>query len=260
MDKFVYRKSADVTMLSASITDFSYKKHAHQEYAVGVTLRGIQQYTMDGALQLSHQNGVMLFNPEQAHDGTAHDRQGLDYVMLYIDPQVMLDAAGQKELVLFDEPIVYDRTLRTAILNLGSAISGKQDEARCTELTMLLAERLTRMNTDVFSQRKESGLINKAKELLHADLSEVLQLDKVSTALGLSKYQFIRMFQSQVGSSPYQYFLNAKIERAKHIIEKEKDVYAAVAACGLTDLTHLNRHFKSIYGITAHEYLCHLLK
>ncbi len=80
MDKFIYKKSAGITALSASITDFTYKKHSHKEYAIGVTLRGIQHYNLDGSLQLSYQNGVMLFNPEQAHDGMAHDEAGLDYV------------------------------------------------------------------------------------------------------------------------------------------------------------------------------------
>lgn len=40
-------------------------EHAHKEYAIGVTLRGIQHYNLDGSLQLSHQNGIMLFNLEQ---------------------------------------------------------------------------------------------------------------------------------------------------------------------------------------------------
>ena len=42
MEKFIYKKSAGITALSASFTDFTYKKHSHQEYAIGVTLRGIQ--------------------------------------------------------------------------------------------------------------------------------------------------------------------------------------------------------------------------
>ena len=118
MDKFIYKKSAGVTALSASMTDFTYKKHAHQEYAVGVTLRGIQQYNLDGSLQLSYPNGVMLFNPEQAHDGLAHDKTGLDYVMLYIEPQMFLEVAEKKDIVTFSTPIVYDDRLEQSILNL----------------------------------------------------------------------------------------------------------------------------------------------
>ena len=96
MDKFIYKKSAGITALSASITDFTYKKHSHKEYAIGVTLRGIQHYNLDGSLQLSYQNGVMLFNPEQAHDGMAHDETGLDYVMLYIEPQLLLEVLRKR--------------------------------------------------------------------------------------------------------------------------------------------------------------------
>lgn len=128
MDKFIYKKSAGITALAASITEFTYKKHSHKEYAIGVTLRGIQHYTLDGSLQLLYQNGVMLFHPEQAHTGIL----------------------------------------------------------------------------------------------------------------------------------PYQYFLNCKIERAKQLIEKKRDIYSAVAECGFVDLAHVNKHFKSVYGTTAFEYLSHV--
>lgn len=111
MDKFIYKKSAGITALSACISEFAYKKHAHAEYAIGVTLRGIQHYTLDGGLQLSYPNGVMLFNPEQAHDGMAHDETGLDYVMLYIDPQLISDVSGTKDIVRFSNPVVYDDLL-----------------------------------------------------------------------------------------------------------------------------------------------------
>lgn len=129
MDKFIYKKSAGITALSASFTDFTYKKHSHQEYAIGVTLRGIQAYNLDGSLQLSYQNGVMLFNPEQAHDGMAHDETGLDYVMLYIDPQLLLEISEKKDLVRFSTPIVYDYELEQSVLRLSHAILNEKDEA-----------------------------------------------------------------------------------------------------------------------------------
>jgi len=61
VNKFIYRKAAGITALAASITDLKYKKHTHQEYAIGVTLRGIQHYYLDGSVQLSHRNGVIFF-------------------------------------------------------------------------------------------------------------------------------------------------------------------------------------------------------
>lgn len=227
MDTFIYKQAAGITALSAKMTDFSYKVHSHKEYAIGVTLHGIQEYKLGGSVQLSHQNGIMLFNPEQAHDGMAHDTQGLEYVMLYIDPEMLREASGKKELVRFTEPVVYDAALGDKILRLSDAIQRDKGDALCNEM-------------------------------LRANPEQLLKLDDICSELQLSKFQFIRMFKAQTGITPYQYFLNCKIEHARRVIEMKRDVYAAVAECGFVDLTHLNKHFKSVYGNTAYEYLTHL--
>lgn len=253
MDKFVYKKSAGITALSASMTDFKYKKHAHQEYAIGVTLRGIQQYTLEGSRQLSHQNGVMLFNPEQAHDGMAHDERGLDYVMLYIDPQLLLEISGRKDIVRFSTPIVYNNRLEQKVLSLCRAIFNEEDEALCSELLLSLTDCLIQSNPAA-DDKKDDFLIMKAKHILHDNVKSVLKLDELCQELKLSKFQVIRLFKAHTGISPYQYFLNSKIEHAKQLIEQNGDIYSAVAECGFVDLTHLNKHFKSIYGTTAFEY------
>lgn len=257
MDKFIYKKSAGITALSASITDFTYKKHFHKEYAIGVTLRGIQHYNLDGSLQLSYENGVMFFNPEQAHDGMAHDETGLDYVMLYIDPQLLLEATQKKDIIRFSNPIVYDYRIQEKILSLSHAILSEKDEALCNELFLSLTDSLiqTNLSTD---NKKDDILIRKAKDILHANLETVLKLEEICKELDLSKFQFIRLFKAHTGISPYQYFLNCKVERAKQLIEKNRDIYTAVAECGFVDLTHLNKHFKSVYGTTAFEYMSHL--
>lgn len=257
MEQFIYKKSAGLTVLSANMTEFKYKKHAHEEYAIGVTLRGIQHYHLDGSLQLSHPNGVMFFNPEQAHDGMAHDHSGLEYVMLYVEPSLFLQAAQRKDIVRFSTPIMYDRMLKQQILNLSYNVLNEKDEAQSNELFLSLTDRLFQVDS-IANAKKDTKLITTAKEMIRANLDQVLMLDDICKELGCSKFQLIRMFKAHTGISPYQYFLNCKVERAKHIIEINKDIYLAVAACGFVDLTHLNRHFKSVYGLTAFEYMTHM--
>ena len=257
MNKFVYKKSADITALSASFADFEYKKHSHKEYALGVTLRGIQQYNLDGSLQSSYQNGVMLFNPEQPHDGKAHDKAGIDYVMLYIEPTLFLDILEKKDIVRFSSPIVYNYRLEQRILSLSNAILRGKDEALCSELLLSLADSFTQPNLCI-SYKKDNTIIRKAKDMICCNLENVLRLDDICKELDMSKFRFIRLFKANAGISPYQYFLNCKVELAKQLIEKNKDVYSAVVECGFVDLTHLNKHFKSIYGITAFEYMSQL--
>lgn len=256
MEQFIYRQSAGITALSASIADFQYKKHSHEEYALGVTLRGVQQYHLKGSLQSSHQNGVMLFNPEQNHDGRSQDRSGIDYVMIYIHPKLFLEMLGRKDMVHFNTPIVYHAGLRQSILNLTKAIFSGRSEALCQELLLGLADHFSEVELRSVGHQ-DDAFAGRAKEVIRGNLAHVLKLDEVSTLFGMSKYQFIRAFKASTGTSPYQYYLNCKVERAKQLIERDRDIYLAVTECGFVDLAHLNRHFKNVYGTTAYEYMSH---
>ena len=257
MNKFIYRKAAGITALAASFTDFKYKKHCHEEYALGVTLHGIQQYNLDGSLQSSYQNGVMLFNPEQVHDGWSQDKTGIDYIMLYIESKLFLQILNKKDRIRFFSPIIYNDELEQKILFLAKAILSGKDEALCNELLLSLADCFGQVDISA-AYYKDNSLIKKAKEMIHDSLENGLRLDTICAELNMSKFQFIRMFKAKTGISPYQYFLNCKIEHAKRLIEKNQDIYSAVTECTFVDLTHLNRHFKSRYGLTAFQYLSHL--
>lgn len=257
MERFIYKKSSDITALSASFTDFTYKKHCHEEYALGVTLRGIQEYNLDGSFHASYENGVMLFNPEQIHDGRAHDSSGLDYVMLYIEPELFLDILGKKDMVRFAAPVVYNQVLRNSILNLSNAIQSEENEVLCSELLLSLVDNFNPANIFMDAKR-DNKLIHRAKEMIYSKLNGVMSLAEICKEFSISKYQFIRLFKANAGITPYQYFIFCKVNRAKQLLEKHQDIYSAVAECGFVDLSHLNKHFKRIYGITAFEYKSHL--
>jgi len=255
MEKFIYKNRTDISVLRAKMKKFSYKKHAHEEYALGVTLNGIQKYSLDGISLTSQKNTVMLFNPEQLHDGHAgKSEENLDYVMLYIKPTLFLDALNKRELIKFSSSLVCNEKLQQDIINLSSAIFFEKDESLCNELLLNVADNFTSKDF-VLDYKKENHLVKKAKEMMYYELDYVLNLDEMSKNLHLSKFQFIRIFKSNTGITPYQFFLNCKIIHAKKHLEVHKDLYATVVQFAFTDLSHLNRHFKRIYGLTAYEYL-----
>lgn len=258
MDNFIYKKSAGITALSAKLDDFIYKKHSHHEFAIGVTLKGIQEYSLEGSLKFSHPDGVMFFNPEQIHDGKAHDKSGLEYVMLYIEPELLLEAFEMNDMFKFMNPIVYNPHIRQKILSLSKSILIGEDEAVSNELFLSLTDSIASKEIPKDYHQDELPIKN-AKDILQSIEGNSFRLEEVSSLLNLSKFQFIRKFKAKTGITPYQYFLNAKVEQARKSLGKNKDVYQTVVECGFFDLTHLNKHFKSIYGITAHEYVMHLI-
>lgn len=253
MERFTYTRAIGVTVLSASMTDFVYKRHAHEEYALGVTLKGIQQYHLGGTLCSSHPSGVMLFNPEQVHDGSSGDRSGLEYVMLYVPAPLFMEASGLRDAVRFDSPVVYDAKLAAGILRLAGSVNSERDAALVSEQLLDVVSRAARTAISVEPDSKDAATC-RAMEFMRASQDGHLRLDDLCREVRMSKYHFIRHFKAMAGLSPYQFFLNCKAEQAKRLMEENGDVYTAVLQCGFCDLSHLNRHFKRIYGVTASEY------
>jgi AraC-like DNA-binding protein len=256
MERFTYTESSGVTVLSACMTDFTYKRHAHEEYALGATVRGVQQFHLEGSLHTSRPGGVILFSPEQAHDGCAADRTSLEYDMAYVPAPLFLEAAGLREVARFGAPVVCDRALAAGIHRLARGIAQGRSGLWTSELLLDVVRRAARQEDFLRSPRPGRGdtAVSRAKEMLRAGRDGRVRLEDICQEVGMSKFHFIRHFKAATGISPYQFFLSCKVEHARQVVQASRDAYAAVADCGFVDLSHLNRHFKRVYGVTASEY------
>jgi len=253
MNEFKFKNAIGITALSAKMDDFAYKKHAHQEYSIGVTLKGIQGYHLKGEKRQSFQNGVMFFNPEENHDGMSNGEEGLEYAMLYIKPEQLLEATNLKDIVQFQDPIIYNEKIAHHVLQLAHAIFKESSEAICYEQFQNLVDSL-KIDTYYEKSNIDHVKLRLAKDIIKSSVADTFKLEYICKELQLSKFQFIRFFKSQTGITPYQYYINYKTEVAKQIIERTKDVYLAVTECGFVDLAHLNKVFKYRYGVTAYQY------
>ncbi|MGW7976884.1 AraC family transcriptional regulator [Staphylococcus xylosus] len=257
MNEFTFKNAINITALHAKMDDFIYQKHSHQEYAIGVTLKGYQSYHLNGQKQLSRPSGIMFFNPEEEHDGMSYNDQTLEYVMLYIKPDQLLEATTLKQLVHFQDSIIYNKKIEQNVLHLTHAIFNGQTDNICYEYFQNLTDSIY-VDTNYQHLKNDNSKLKIAKQVIKSSLVQNFNLEKISKELNMSKYQFIRFFKKYMRITPYQYYMNYKVELAKHIIESHKDIYWAVSECGFVDLTHLNKCFKHRYGVTAYQFMSKL--
>jgi AraC family transcriptional regulator len=91
-------------------------------------------------------------------------------------------------------------------------------------------------------------------ERIEQDLAQPLTLGDLANEAGLGVRQFCRAFRASTGSSPYQYVLEQRIHRAKHLIASGKSLADIAALCGFTDQSQLTRMFTRRVGVSPAVY------
>lgn len=100
---------------------------------------------------------------------------------------------------------------------------------------------------------KES--IIKAKEYFNTNWRDRFNIEEAAKAANLSPYHFLRLFKKDVGITPYNYYLNIKLEKIK---EKLCDMALSISevfdACGVDYNGHFAKLFKKSFGVTPSEF------
>ncbi|ART63235.1 AraC family transcriptional regulator [Kushneria marisflavi] len=252
-------------VLSASISDFRYDRHAHTEYAFGVTLAGRQDFFSAGAYHRNPPGNVIFFNPEQPHDGESGGDHRLDYVMTYIAPGAMAplfaEAAGNERADRLSSPqtLIHDPVLRDAILALSRLVregvgSLIDQEHLLQQIATRMVQRAGHYQPVIPTETRPDRLLMRACDYIRAHLDQELSLARISEAATLSRYHFLRLFRAQFGMTPHQYVISCRIDAARGALESGATPGEVALRYGFADHSHFNRRFKRIHGITPFQY------
>ena len=86
-------------------------------------------------------------------------------------------------------------------------------------------------------------------ELMEANLSEPLSLVEIADHVGLSRRQIERLFRQEMGRSPARYYLEIRLDRARHLlIQSSMPVVEVAIACGFVSASHFSKCYREIYN------------
>lgn len=254
------KKCENITALDVTMSDFSYSKHAHEEYSLGVTLQGRQDFFCQKAFHKSASGNVMIFNPEDVHDGHSGGEQDLKYKMLYVHPDEfspLFKSLGYQEnrILRLDQPLFDNPNLRNQILRLSTLIqqsnySKIELEAGLLQVAQSLIATSGKLDLGVQNTKRIDKLLLRAKDYILANLQYDISIDNIAEVATMSKFHFIRQFRLQFGITPHQYVLSCRVNLARKLIEVGRPLNQTAFDAGFADDSHLNRHFKRIYGVT----------
>lgn len=133
-------------------------------------------------------------------------------------------------------------------------------------LANVLAVHLLRQYTDSNLQQiqiSEGGLpqrqLLQILDYINAHLSQDIKLADLAAILGMSQFHFSHLFKQSIGTAPYQYLLQQRLERAKQLLKQSDAMVVDIALeCGFNSHSHLSKQFRQFVGMTPTAYRANL--
>nr|WP_187971324.1 GlxA family transcriptional regulator [Aquibium microcysteis] len=86
-------------------------------------------------------------------------------------------------------------------------------------------------------------------ELMEANLAEPLSLVEIADGVGLSRRQIERLFRQEMGRSPARYYLEIRLDRARHLlVQSSLPVVEVAVACGFVSASHFSKCYRELYA------------
>jgi transcriptional regulator GlxA family with amidase domain len=89
---------------------------------------------------------------------------------------------------------------------------------------------------------------------MEANLEEPLSQEMLAVYVGVSRRQLERLFKRHVGRTPAHYYLELRLDRARHLLyQTEMPIMDVACACGFVSASHFSTCYRQMYGKTPRE-------
>lgn len=238
----------------ARFVDHAYPPHTHDTWTLLIVDAGTIRYQLGGNEHGSMEESVTLLPPQIPHDGRTASAGGFSKRVLYLGADV-LHGIGPA----VDGPTLRDGLLRDRVNRLHRTLLVPGDELEAESRLAFIVERLQnhlRHLPPVSPAFPAGPLARRLRELIDADLTTGITLNKAGTVLHAHPTHLVRTFSREFGIAPHQYLTGRRIDLARrHLLDGQRPSDIATMV-GFHDQAHLNRHFKRMIGTTPAKFAC----
>ncbi|MDQ0793604.1 AraC family transcriptional regulator [Streptomyces sp. B1I3] len=250
-------------LLRARYVRHTFPRHSHEGYVLAAVTRGVETIGLPHDTVHAGPGSVVMINPEVAHTARAGVPEGWVYATLYPSAQVVNDIAAEltslRGTVGFTETSVIDPPTARLITEVHRAAEEGNALAADTVLRATVARLLGRHGRAApLPIRTPHSAGASGAALARAALEERMQrpptLESLAAEVGTSSFALLRAFRKQYGMPPHTWLTDARVRRARRMLEAGAAPAEAATAVGFTDQAHLNRHFTRIVGVPPGAY------
>ncbi|MFE3829521.1 AraC family transcriptional regulator [Streptomyces sp. NPDC059092] len=256
-----YPELPDVDLLRARYIDKTFLRHTHETFVIAAITDGVEVFHHGGCDRYAGPGSLALVNPETPHTGHAQGPEGWQYGAVYPSPGVVAAIAEETTTIRgtpgFVAPVIDDQYAAGLVHQVLRAADEGNALAADTLLRVVVT-RLLRLNGGPLPQRTVRGagarIAARARAVLEERMTDPPSLDRLAAELGTSPFALLRAFRSVYGLPPHTWLTDARVRRARSLLDAGTGPAEAALAVGFTDQPHLNRHFSRIVGVPPGAY------
>ncbi|MFE7765447.1 AraC family transcriptional regulator [Streptomyces sp. NPDC057438] len=256
-----YAELPGVDLLRATYVEKKFVRHTHEHFVIAAIADGVEVFHHGGADQYAGPGTLALVNPDTPHTGRAGVPEGWRYGAVYPSPDVVAEIAAETTTIRgtagFVTPVLEDPHAAGLVHQVLRAVDEGNALAADTLLRVAVT-RLLRLNGGPLPQRtvRTAGapVAARARAVLEERMADPPTLERLAADLGTSSFALLRAFRAAYGMPPHTWLTDARVRRARGLLDTGTAPAAAAVAVGFTDQPHLNRHFSRIVGVPPGAY------
>lgn len=238
-------------LLVARFYRHHYAPHAHEEFAIGLCVDGLEDIRYRNASHSAGPGSIVVLEPGEAHTGGPATADGFAYWVMYPSTALLSDGAPS---VHFPTAIVDDAQLVAEFRRIHLGLAGAWDaltaQSRLAEAFRTLITRHAVSHAPGAPPPLAAGRIAEAvRSRLGDQLVQPPGLSEIAADLGLSRYQVTRAFRQVTGMPPYAWLAQHRVWRARALLDAGERPSDVAALVGFADQAHLTRWFRRVIGV-----------
>lgn len=236
------------------INDNMVKSHYHDYFELYYLEYGKRSHMVNGSLYCINSKEFIIFPPYVMHYSYGDNDVPFNRLLLYFTPEAVM--LPEVLIMLSDSAKVYRSKANDDINFFLREILKEQDEQRRyseESLQMLLNQLLIKTVRQV-GETAVPEMKNRITDIihyLHQNYTENITLKNLAAEFYISPYYLCREFKRYTNSTIIQYINHLRIISAQRMfMETDKNITGVSKAVGFSNVTHFDRVFKSITGMS----------
>lgn len=255
--------------------------HSHEFYEINIVTEGYGTHIVEGNKFQAVKGKVYIIPPLTKHRLNSTKGMNVFHILLnnyfmerykseleslsgfyslFYDKQS--DFKNDTFLKLTDSQLSVIKNLCDILLNEQNDFSShfKHTEIICNNLIIIIIAELSKMiKTNHFDKAIRNSneiAIVRILDFINSHYSDKITIDTLLSISYLSKTNMIKYFRLYTKNTPLKYLYQVRTNKAKEKMESGiTDVTLIAQECGFFDASHLNKHFKAVFGISPKQFI-----